>query len=69
MIQASLSLEPQATAEHDGLRRSTPIPFDVALERGWSAEVNGFTVKNNLIELGPNSHDTAIATKLDYKRQ
>lgn len=44
-------------------------PFDVALERGWSAEVNGFTVKNNLIELGPNSHDTAIATKLDYRRQ
>ncbi len=47
----------------------TVYPFDVALERGWSAEVNGFTVKNNLIELGPNSHDTAIATKLDYKRQ
>jgi glycosyl transferase family 25 len=45
-------------------------PFDVALERGWwSAEVNVFTVKNNLIELGPNSHDTAIATKPDYKRQ
>ncbi len=43
----------------------TVYPFDVALERGWSAEVNVFTVKNNLIELGPNSHDTAIATKLD----
>lgn len=44
-------------------------PFDVALERGWSTEVNTFTVKNNLIELGPNSHETAIATKLDYRRQ
>lgn len=44
-------------------------PYDVALERGWSTEVNTFTVKNNLIELGPNSHDTAIATKRDYRRQ
>lgn len=44
-------------------------PFDVALERGWSTEVNTFTVKNNLIELGPNSHETAIATKRDYRRQ
>ncbi|XAZ22177.1 hypothetical protein LVY75_25655 [Sinorhizobium sp. B11] len=47
----------------------TVYPFDVALERGWLTEVNVFTVKNNLIELGPNSHDTAIATKLDYRRQ
>jgi glycosyl transferase, family 25 len=44
-------------------------PFDIALERGWATRVNTFTVKNNLIELGPNSHQTAIATKLDYRRQ
>ncbi len=43
--------------------------LDVALERGRSIEVNTFTVKNNLIELGPNIHETAIATKLDYRRQ
>lgn len=44
-------------------------PFDVAIERGWSTKVNTFTLKDNLLELGPNSHETAIATKLDYRRQ
>ncbi len=44
-------------------------PFDVALERGWSTKVNTFTVKDNLIELGPISRQTAIATKRDYRRE
>ena len=42
------------------------MPFDIALERGWQTGVPTYTVRRNLIELGPMKVQTEIASVADY---
>ncbi|MDE1991570.1 MAG: glycosyltransferase family 25 protein [Rhizobiaceae bacterium] len=47
--------------------KTMTYPFDAALERGWFHGANVFTVRQNLVNLGPFSKITQIATRDDYR--
>lgn len=42
------------------------LPYDIALERGWQTGVPTYTVRRNLIALGPLKEQTEIASAADY---
>lgn len=42
------------------------MPYDIALERGWQTGVPTYTVRRNLIDLGPMKVETEIASVEDY---
>lgn len=43
------------------------LPFDIAIERGWATGVETYTVKNDLLELGPLRETTEIASQCQYR--
>lgn len=45
------------------------FPYDVALERGWAHGVRAYSVRTNLVTLGPGSRVTGIATRKLYRDQ
>jgi glycosyl transferase, family 25 len=43
------------------------LPYDVALERGWSTGVETYSMENNLAEFSPFRSDTAIGRRVHYR--
>jgi glycosyl transferase, family 25 len=43
------------------------LPFDVALERGWSTGVQTFSTEDNLVEFSHFRADTAIGRRVHYR--
>jgi glycosyl transferase family 25 len=43
------------------------LPYDVALERGWSTGVQTFSVENNLVEFSPHRRETTIGKRSHYR--
>ncbi|KAA0700011.1 glycosyl transferase [Neorhizobium sp. P12A] len=43
------------------------LPFDVALERGWSTGVQTFSMEKNIVEFSPFRGDTAIGRRVHYR--
>lgn len=43
------------------------LPFDVALERGWSTGVQTFSMEKNIAEFSPFRGDTAIGRRVHYR--
>ncbi len=43
------------------------LPFDVALERGWSTGVQTFSTQQNLAEFSPFKRDTTIGRRMHYR--
>ncbi|SCB09592.1 glycosyl transferase, family 25 [Rhizobium miluonense] len=43
------------------------LPYDVALERGWSTGVETFTTQENLVEFSPHRADTTIGKRVHYR--
>jgi glycosyl transferase family 25 len=43
------------------------LPYDVALERGWSTGVETFTTLENLVDFSPHRADTTIGKRVHYR--
>ena len=43
------------------------LPYDVALERGWSTGVETFSMLENLADFSPLRSDTAIGKRVHYR--
>ncbi len=43
------------------------LPYDVALERGWSTGVETFTTFENLVDFSPHRADTTIGKRVHYR--
>ncbi|TIX92352.1 glycosyltransferase family 25 protein [Rhizobium sp. P44RR-XXIV] len=43
------------------------LPYDVALERGWSTGVETFATLENLADFSPHRADTTIGKRTDYR--
>lgn len=43
------------------------LPYDVALERGWSTGVETFSMEENLVEFNDFRADTAIGRRMHYR--
>ncbi|MFT4180992.1 MAG: glycosyltransferase family 25 protein [Rhizobium sp.] len=43
------------------------LPYDVALERGWSTGVETFSTLENLAEFSPHRADTTIGKRMHYR--
>lgn len=43
------------------------LPYDVALERGWSTGVETFSTEENLAEFSPFRKDTTIGKRVNYR--
>jgi len=43
------------------------LPYDVALERGWSTGVETFSIEDNLVEFSPHRRDTTIGKRSHYR--
>lgn len=43
------------------------LPYDVALERGWSTGVATFSIEDNLVEFSPHRRDTTIGKRVHYR--
>jgi glycosyl transferase, family 25 len=43
------------------------LPYDVALERGWSTGVATFSIEDNLVEFSPHRRDTTIGKRMHYR--
>ncbi|MGV8938494.1 MAG: glycosyltransferase family 25 protein [Allorhizobium sp.] len=43
------------------------LPYDVAIERGWATGIQTYTVKHDVLELGPLRDDTEIASQCQYR--
>jgi glycosyl transferase, family 25 len=43
------------------------LPYDVALERGWSTGVETFSIEENLVAFSPYRRDTAIGKRSNYR--
>jgi len=43
------------------------LPYDVALERGWSTGVQTFATQDNLAEFSPHRADTTIGNRSHYR--
>jgi len=43
------------------------LPYDVALERGWSTGVETFSTEDNLVEFSPHRRDTTIGKRAHYR--
>jgi glycosyl transferase family 25 len=46
---------------------SVLLPYDVALERGWSTGVETFSIEDNLVEFSPHRRDTTIGKRSHYR--
>ena len=51
------------------LRTMRPIllPYDVALERGWSTKVETYSVENDLVEFSPYRRQSMVGKRADYR--
>lgn len=43
------------------------LPYDVALERGWSTGVQTYSMQDNLVTFSPHRRDTTIGKRSHYK--
>ncbi|QYA04704.1 glycosyltransferase family 25 protein [Rhizobium sp. B21/90] len=43
------------------------LPYDVALERGWSTGVQTFSTEDNLVTFSPHRRDTTIGKRSHYR--
>ena len=43
------------------------LPYDVALERGWSTGVETFSALENLADFSPHRADTTIGKRMHYR--
>lgn len=43
------------------------LPYDVALERGWSTGVETYSAAENFVEFSPYRRDTTIGKRSDYR--
>lgn len=43
------------------------LPYDVALERGWSTGVATYSMKDNLVDFSPHRRDTTIGKRAHYR--
>ncbi|MFK0162622.1 glycosyltransferase family 25 protein [Rhizobium sp. NPDC090279] len=43
------------------------LPYDIALERGWSTGVETFTTLENLVDFSPHRADTTIGKRVHYR--
>lgn len=44
------------------------LPYDAAIERGWSTEAATYTVRSPLVRFQPQQADTPIASRNEYQR-
>lgn len=48
--------------------RPMQLPFDVELERGWRTGAAAYTVKTDIVSLGPLDVETEIGSRDDYRQ-